>query len=977
MKSPAALILPAVLIFLPIRGSGQSCNILSKANAIVPDQFCSPVEVNWDVTYVGVNNAGTTVEIHFDWDDGTSETVVAAEGPAGTFNADADHTYPSLNDRCNYHPVATLVVDGVRCTSSSQEQIVTVWDTDNENGGEVNAEPDVYPVCVGNGATMRFGDGTLFNCVPPQEEDNPNVETRWIQWVYGTRNTMSSATPVSVDGFTGPWTLEGPVIELTGPVTVSSEQSLPITVADDNLVGEEFEVELRYWNYCNPYPAEDPVTDRSVIRIVDIPDPTITPVDTMCEFNPAMTLSAATPGGTWSGNGIIHQVTGEFAAYVAGPGTHQVIYNVTDGNNCSASDTIGITVRDAPAATVFPAGPVCIYDAPIDLISVPVSGTWSGSGITNPATGLFDPAVAGIGTHHIAFSTDPDPYGCYGVDSLEIRVAGIPDASLITNDTAWCEQPDNQSAARVVIFGADTSLFDLVLESNGTLDTIFDLTADTLLLTLDHQVGRNEYILKKVIEKHAANSCDADLNDTLIVEVYPKPDMTVSAELDDFCSPVDVDFSATEGYDKYYWKFGDGDSTLVRTENHTHTYTLPIGDSLYFRVDTIDGVIDTTYYPVFQLDTTYQYRLVIESFRGCRDTITDSLTIYASPEANFFVSPEIQSYPETDVFLINRSSYGQWSYLWDFGDGDTSSLKEPTGHNYDSTGFFDIGLKTFNLYCRDSITKRIQILPPPPVSEFGPDSIGCPPLKISFYNNSQYADSYIWNFDDGTFSTEQTPTHTFYESREHHVRLEAYGLSGSDTTEQIISLYPRPTALFDVYPLEAKNLKQVFKFMNNSVKGSYYLWDFGDGNTSPEENASHIYGEEGVYTITLYAWSENDCPDTLIREQLINVTAGEGSVEFPNAFVWNGSGPTGGQWSENTIDNTVFHPNLINASQLKMIIYTRWGEKLFETNEVYVGWDGYLESGELASPGVYVYKAWVTYMDGTEELMTGDITFLH
>jgi hypothetical protein len=68
---------------------------------------------------------------------------------------------------------------------------------------------------------------------------------------------------------------------------------------------------------------------------------------------------------------------------------------------------------------------------------------------------------------------------------------------------------------------------------------------------------------------------------------------------------------------------------------------------------------------------------------------------------------------------------------------------------------------------------------------------------------------------------------------------------------------------------------------------------------------------------------------------------------------------------------------MINPVELRMSIYTRWGEKIWETNEVYVGWDGYLKSGELAPPGVYVYKAWVTYVDGLQELLTGDVTFLH
>jgi len=96
--------------------------------------------------------------------------MVATETVAGTFTAVAGQTYVSLDDRCNYHPLATLIVNGVVCTSSEQEQIVTIWDTDNENGGRVEAEPNVYPICLGNGVTMRFDDGTLFNCVPPQEE---------------------------------------------------------------------------------------------------------------------------------------------------------------------------------------------------------------------------------------------------------------------------------------------------------------------------------------------------------------------------------------------------------------------------------------------------------------------------------------------------------------------------------------------------------------------------------------------------------------------------------------------------------------------------------------------------------------------------------------------------------------------------------------------------------------------------------------
>lgn len=967
------LLLTLFLAGIPFSGTAQNCFIIAKANDIQPDGLCSPVQVVWTVSYVGVHDNGASVQIRFDWDDGSSDTEDAVEINAGNseWEAVSTHTYVSNDLHCNYHPVATLIVDGVTCSSSSQEQIVTVWDTDDENGGRVNADPDVYPVCVGNGATMRFDDGTLFNCVPPQERDVPNTDTRWIQWVYGTNNTMSSSTPVSVNGYTGPWPMEGPVITLTGPVTGSNERSLPITVADDNLVGEEFEVELRYWNYCNPYPTDPPETDRSVIRIVDNPDATITPVDSLCEFAGSIIMVAATPGGTWSGNGILNASTGEFAPYVAGPGTQEISYTIRDGNGCEADDTTQIIVTDAPDGEILPIDPLCIYDPPFDMEAIPNTGTWSGTGITDTVTGLFDPATAGPGTHAVVFTTPPDMSGCVGIDSFLVGVADLPYAEFLTPDSTWCQKADNSSLAEILLTGGDTSRYDLVIEIQGAIDTLYNLPADTFTLYLNNQAGQNTYILQKVIEHHGSNSCETDLHDTLAMVVHPLPHMTILAETDDICSPVNVTFLANEGYFRYNWDFGDGDHLVTSggMVNHVFTYT---------HSNTIIDIIgeDTIYGPP-GTDTLYYTRLSIESEFGCRDSTIDSVRVYSTPVADFFAHPEMQYYPDSLVFITNLSSPGEWSYYWDFGDQSTSSEKDPLQHIYETWGIYDIELTAYNTFCSDNIIKKVQIIPPAPTASFEPDTMGCPPLKVTFRNNSTYADTYIWSFDDGEFSTDPAPTHTFWESREHHVRLVVFGLAGTDTTEQIITVHERPRALFDAYPTFARNLKQVFKFRNNSLNSSYYLWDFGDGTTSPEDHPEHIYPHAGTYSVTLYVWSEYDCPDTLMRKSLITLIAGEGNTRFPNAFVWNGTGPTGGHWNEGAIDNTVFHPYLINAVDLHMIIYTRWGEMIWETRDVYVGWDGYLKSGELAPPGVYVYKAWVTYVDGEEAVFTGDVTFLH
>jgi len=961
-KKRAFLLYITLLLAIPFLGYGQNCAILAKANNMIPDKLCSPVSVQWDVTYVGVNNAGTVVEILYDWDDGSTETLVATETVAGTFTATANHTYVSMDDRCNHHPLATLVVNGVVCTSSEQEQIVTIWDTDNENGGEVEAAPNVYPICVGNGATMRFDDGTLFNCVPPQENDVPNEDTRWIQWVYGTRNTMSSSTPVSVEGYTGPWEWEGPVITLPGPVHGSSEQSLAITIADDNMIGDEFEVELRYWNYCNKYTdGADPVIDRSVIRIVDYPDATITPVGPMCLYNPAVILTAATLGGTWSGNGIINASTGEFAPYEAGVGTHRIRYEVTDGNGCSAADSLEIMVMDAPDATITPVDPFCLYDAPFNMEAIPSGGTWSGTGITDVNQGTFNPVVAGVGQHDIAYTTLPDAFGCVGIDSAVVEVIDPPFAEILTFDSAWCEEANNQSQAEILILGSPGSTFDLVLEIGGSLDTLFNLPPDTVTLDLDNEAGRNEYVLRKVIEHHATQSCETELDDHLFMDVYPRPDMTVNASYINLCSPVDVEFVATGGYARYYWDYGDGLDELTTMSIRHHIYSIPVPAP----PDTMDT------------ELSFTYTLGITTSDGCTDTTSGSLTIYQQPVANFFVAPETQYYPETTFNLDNLSSPGDWSYLWDYEDGETDVVEEPLLHEYEKWGSYDISLMTYSEHCSDTAIRTVLILPPPPVAgfEFAPE--GCAPLEVHFSNTSEYADSYLWDFDDGTFSTEPDPSHVFYQAKEYQVKLLAVGLGGTDTVKQVVVVQENPRALFGVYPTEGKTLRQLFKFVNNSVNAERFLWDFGDGNTSTEVNPTHTYDQEGIYTISLVAWTENDCVDTLVQENLIRVTAGEGETKFPNAFVWNGSGPTGGYWEEGTIDNTVFHPHMKNAIELRMIIFTRWGEKIFESNKVNVGWDGYLKSGVLAIEGVYVYKAWITYYSGEQEIVAGDVTFLH
>ena len=145
---------------------GRTVIYYQRQISLCPISYVLHLSVDWKVNYTGVNNAGTTVQIRFDWDDGTVNTENTIKTGPGAFETIANHTYVSTGDKCNYRPKATLVVNGVVCSSSTQEQIVTVWDNDDHNGGHMHISPTVYPICFGNSANVRFRDLTsLIVCL--------------------------------------------------------------------------------------------------------------------------------------------------------------------------------------------------------------------------------------------------------------------------------------------------------------------------------------------------------------------------------------------------------------------------------------------------------------------------------------------------------------------------------------------------------------------------------------------------------------------------------------------------------------------------------------------------------------------------------------------------------------------------------------------------------------------------------------------
>ncbi|MCX7767686.1 MAG: PKD domain-containing protein [Flavobacteriales bacterium] len=153
------------------------------------------------------------------------------------------------------------------------------------------------------------------------------------------------------------------------------------------------------------------------------PSPSITPSGPFCTNSSPVNLTATPGGGTWSGPGV--SASGLFNPGSAGPGTHSITYTITS-NGCSGSATTSVVVNPVPSPTITPTGPLCINQSPVSLTATPPGGTFSGSGVS--ASGVFDPALAGAGTHTILYTVSSA--GCTGSASTTISVSNAPNANI-------------------------------------------------------------------------------------------------------------------------------------------------------------------------------------------------------------------------------------------------------------------------------------------------------------------------------------------------------------------------------------------------------------------------------------------------------------------------------------------------------------------------------------------------------------------
>ncbi len=313
------------------------------------------------------------------------------------------------------------------------------------------------------------------------------------------------------------------------------------------------------------------------------------------------------------------------------------------------------------------------------------------------------------------------------------------------------------------------------------------------------------------------------------------------------CDSMIVSFeNLSDEYQNVFWNFGDGTSSVLN--NAVHTY------------------IDTGVYDV---------GLYIESDIGCKDTIYKTEFIsFQFPQADF--TSNRQSICEGDsVEFYNLSNGKGLTYFWDFGNGNTSILKNPK-EIFNSVNNFDITLTvTDSLGCSDTkqISDFIKIQKPVSNFVFSDASSNCPPLISSFVDSSSVdVIAWKWTFSDGGVSTLQNPTHLFSVSGSFDVTLEvinSYGCKDIITKDSIINIYG-PIGSFIISDTELCQGDTV-NYTSIVQNTDYYLWDFGNGITSNDTFPEHIYQTTGNFIPSLVIQNSSGCQKIINNNNIISV----------------------------------------------------------------------------------------------------------
>lgn len=548
-----------------------------------------------------------------------------------------------------------------------------------------------------------------------------------------------------------------------------------------------------------------------------------------------------------------------------------------------------------------------------------------------------------FGNGNVSVLSDPSNVysnpGTYTVKLIAISANGQKDSVISSNlITVSLNSTSNFYTANTTsCFGGN--IFSFVNTSSNSSSCLWDFgdgNTSVLQNPTHSYASQGNYTIKLI----AYNSfgCSDVKTRTNYISVIPKVATSFTVNDSMACDTNQIfNFSSTTpGANSWLWSFGDGSISIVSTPQHTYatagSYTISLitgnannctdtliknnyisitsNQTAAFTSNTTNGctlspisfsnnstnvvswlwnfgdsVTSTLQYPThtYQNSGNYTISLAITTSNNCSyvSSVTNYLSVLDNSISSFSVNNTTGCAPMSVQFT--NLSTNDVSQHWNFGDGFTSSLENPS-HIYTVNGTYTVTLETTNSSgCISVYQLSNAILLAPPSANFSSNYIpGCAPLTTSFTNSSSYSSQWLWNFGDGTISTLQNPVHTFNLPGDYDVSLIAYNAQGCSDTLKLISYilvtntssnYTPPPTLTGCVPMSST-------FQNNTTDAVAWFWDFGDGTTSTLQNPSHTFTSHGFYTVSLTIQLNGGCTQVYPIFRTFDVQGAEAGFTF-------------------------------------------------------------------------------------------------
>lgn len=428
----------------------------------------------------------------------------------------------------------------------------------------------------------------------------------------------------------------------------------------------------------------------------------------------------------------------------------------------------------------------------------------------------------------------------------------------------------------------------------------------------------------------ATNQCSSVSTGRDII-VKPIPIADFGMDVSWGCSPKDIRFfNVTTGLaDTYLWKWGDGKDNSTEENPGSHIFETGL------------------------TDTTYTVTLIAENECGI-DSIQKSVIVFPNIVRAFFETDTTLGCAPLEVSFTNysRGVLGNTPFLnwsWNFGDGGVTDELNPV-HVFENPGKYTVTLYVNDTCSHDSFTTEIHVLGAPAVDFVTDKTVYCDYDTVTLTPVNMPVNEIagvIWDFGDATLGSEFSPSHLYSRAGFYNITLTAKDILTGCTasTTRSINVRQSPVAAFSILEDDGYHPLDIV-FVNETTGGKYFTWDFGDNQSSADENPWHRYDSAGTYIVILTTVNEYNCTNAISDSIEFEYSKG---LFMPNAL------------SPESPFEGVREFKAIGAGLIEyhLVIYDTWGNLIWETTELNRGepveaWDGTLK-GKALPPDVYVW----------------------